>query len=54
MEADNDWDVGFIRWADFLKLMLEREKNPSWGFLWKHTDLVVGGLNWASDFLYVI
>ena len=54
MEAHDTWDVNFMRWADFKKLMLEREKNSSWAVLWKHTDLILGGLNWSSDFLYVL
>jgi hypothetical protein len=51
MDSGDSWQVGFVRWADFLKIMVEHEKNPSWGLLWDHTDLIIGGLNFEADIL---
>ena len=51
MSNPDNWEVDFVAWKAFMKIMVEREINPSWGVVWDHTDLIVGGLNFEGDFL---
>jgi hypothetical protein len=54
IESQNSWEVTLLRWDVFLKIMIERGGNSSWKLLWEHTDVIVGGLNFEGDFLYVV
>ena len=47
------WHVTLISWKDFSKILVDGPEHPGWFFLWDETDIVVGGLNFEGDFLYV-
>ena len=51
MTYPDSWQVCFLTWDVFMNIMVKREKNSSWGFVWDHMDLIVGGLNFGGDFL---
>jgi len=47
------FSVTLLDWDNFLQILLMR-KGWRWDMLWKSTDLIVGGLNFACDYLCVI
>jgi hypothetical protein len=51
---EDKWDVSFIPWENFLEIMLLGDKDGRWGKLLLETELIVGGLNYEGDFLYVV
>jgi hypothetical protein len=51
LEGGDSWEVTLVDWESFFKVMVERERNPSWRILWELTDLLVGGLNFDVDFM---
>ena len=55
MIKDSDkWRVTLITWNDFSKIMVEGPQNALWLFLWDDLDIILGGLNFEGDFLYVL
>jgi len=45
------WKVTFTSWPDFLETVSTRD-GPAWALLMRETDLIIGGLDFESDFLY--
>jgi hypothetical protein len=53
MDKPTRFSVTLLDWDDFLQILLMR-KGWRWDMLWRSTDLILGGLNLASDYLCVI
>ena len=53
LEHEEIWHVTLIPWKDFSKILVDGPGHPGWFFLWDKTDIILGGLNFEADFLYV-
>lgn len=45
------WKVSLTSWPDFFETV-STSKGPAWALLVRETDLIIGGLDFESDFLY--
>jgi len=53
MEHPTKWAVTLLPWEAYLRFMTIRDAE-SWNMLQNLTDLIVGGLDFECDFLYII
>jgi len=53
MDKPARFSVTMLDWDDFLQILLMRA-GWRWDMLWNSTDLIIGGLNFACDYLCVI
>jgi len=54
MGQENKWRVTLLSWENYRVLMLEGVEARKWKFLVSEMDLIVGGLNYAGNFMYVV
>jgi len=54
MTEVDKWTVTLISWDDYLEIMLEGSVGERWPVIRSEMDLIVGGLNYEGDFMYVI
>jgi len=53
MDDPTNWEVTLLSWKTYLQFLTTCD-SESWDLLWNFTDLIVGGLDFECDFLYVI
>jgi hypothetical protein len=54
MGQENKWSVTLVSWDDYLALMLEGTEGPRFQVLLSEMDLIIGGLSYDGDFMYVV
>jgi len=54
MTEVDKWTVTLVSWDDYLEIMLEGSVGERWPVVQSEMDLIVGGLNYEGDFMYVI
>lgn len=54
MIQKDKWRVTLLSWEHYRALMLEGVEAKKWKFLVSEADLIVGGLNYSGNFMYVV